>query len=86
MSSSLFEWTPEEILGYVGGIVLAVALIPQVVHTYKTKSTDDIAYGWQAICITGLVLNYVYFVWIEATAAWVTLTVELAFALVPFIS
>jgi S-adenosylmethionine/arginine decarboxylase-like enzyme/uncharacterized protein with PQ loop repeat len=70
-----------EVLGYVGGIVLAVALIPQVVHTYKTQSTSDISYGWQTIYITGLVLNYVYFVLLSATAAWVTLTIELFFAL-----
>ena len=74
-----------EFLGYAGGVVLAVALFPQVVHTCKTKSTADISFGWQCTYIVGLVMNYVYFVLIGATAAWVTLTVELLFACVLFV-
>lgn len=75
-----YTLTGEEILGYVGGIVLAVALLPQVLHTYRTRSTADISYSWQIIYLLGLVLNFVYFVLVGAVAAWVTLTVEMTFA------
>lgn len=69
-----------EIIGYAGGIVLAIALAPQVCLVLKTKSTKDISYSWQIIYILGLALNYVYFLMIKATAAWITLTVEVGFA------
>jgi S-adenosylmethionine decarboxylase len=78
---TVFIFDATEILGYIGGLVLSFALVPQVVHTYRTQSTRDISYGWQAIYITGLVLNYIYFVLLNATAGWVTLTIELFFAL-----
>ena len=76
-----YELDVAEILGYIGGVVLAVALAPQVKHTLKTRSTKDISYGWQLIYIFGLILNFVYFIMIHATAAWVTMTIELGFAL-----
>ncbi|KAG7351320.1 S-adenosylmethionine decarboxylase [Nitzschia inconspicua] len=80
MSISSFD-AKAEILGYVGGVVLAVALLPQLVHTLKTRSTKDISYGWQLVYLLGLVLNYIYFFIIKATAAWATLTIELLFCI-----
>lgn len=73
-----------ELLGYAGGTILAFASLPQVLHTYKTQSTKDISYGWQISTIAGLSLTYVYFLLKNVTAAWVTLTVELVFALLLF--
>lgn len=29
-------------LGYVGAFLLTIRLIPQIIHTYKTKKVDDI--------------------------------------------
>ena len=68
MSISSYELNAAEILGFVGGVVLAVALLPQVMHTLQTRSTKDISYTWQLIYIFGLILNYVYFVMLKATA------------------
>lgn len=78
---TVFVFNATELLGYVGGFILSFALLPQVVHTYRTRSTKDLSYGWQAAYILGLVLCYVYFVLSGVTAAWVTLTFELVFAL-----
>ena len=69
-----------EILGYVGGVVLAVALLPQVIKSYNEGSTSDFSYAWQLIYIVGLWLNFAYFIMVNAVAAWVTLIFELAFA------
>ncbi|KAG7362016.1 PQ loop repeat domain containing protein [Nitzschia inconspicua] len=59
--------------------VLAVALLPQLVHSLKTRSTKGISYGWQLVYLFGLVLNFIYFLMIKATAAWATLTIEVFF-------
>uniref|UniRef100_A0A7S1Y593 Adenosylmethionine decarboxylase n=1 Tax=Grammatophora oceanica TaxID=210454 RepID=A0A7S1Y593_9STRA len=69
-----------EIIGYVGGVVLAVALVPQVIKSWKEKSTADISYSWQVIYIVGLWLNFAYFILVDAVAAWVTLLFEIVCA------
>jgi uncharacterized protein with PQ loop repeat len=76
-----FAWNTTELIGYVGGFILSFALLPQVVHTYRTKSTRDLSYTWQVMYITGLILYYIYLVLVEATAGWVTLTLELLMAI-----
>ena len=75
-----YELNVAEIIGFAGGMIDAVALIPQVRHTLKTRSTKDISYGWQFTYLLGLIISYAYFVMIHATAAWVTLSIELVFA------
>ena len=43
------EWEdPFNVLGFVGGVVLAAALLPQIYLAHKRKSTADISYMWQA--------------------------------------
>lgn len=71
-----------ELVGYIGGFVAAVALIPQVVHTYKTQSSGDLSYVWQATYLTGLAFDLCYMLMLQATAGWVTLTIEIFFSLV----
>lgn len=72
-----YELTNDEMIGYAGGVVLAIALIPQLYKSITTWSTEDISYGWQAIYIAGLWLNLVYFILVDAVAAWVTLLAEM---------
>jgi uncharacterized protein with PQ loop repeat len=76
-----FVWNTTELIGYVGGFILSFALLPQAIHTYRTKSTRDLSYTWQVMYITGLILYYIYLVLVEATAGWVTLTLELLMAI-----
>ena len=73
-----------EAIGYTGGLLCAISLFPQVIHTLKTKSTRDISYGYQTIFIAGCILSYAYFVLVGATAAWVCITFELSCAILLF--
>ena len=76
--------TAVEAIGYAGGLLIAISLLPQVVHTLKTKSTHDISYGYQTTYIAGCILSYAYFVLVGATAAWACLTFELSCAILLF--
>lgn len=67
-----------EAIGYAGGFLIGMAILPQVVHTLRTKSTRDLSYLYLTIDIAGCILTYAYFVLKQATAAWVGLTFELA--------
>lgn len=45
-----------EIIGYLAGALVAISLSPQVIKSYKTKSTKDISIIWTLILMTGLSL------------------------------
>lgn len=49
-----------EFVGYLAGFVVAIALSPQVIKAWKTKSTKDISLIWNLILMTGLFLWVVY--------------------------
>lgn len=49
-----------EIIGYIAGILVAASLLPQVIKSWRTKSTRDIALSWSVINIAGQVLWIVY--------------------------
>ena len=49
-----------EIVGYLAGFIVAIALLPQVIKAWRTKSTKDISILWNLIFITGLILWVVY--------------------------
>ena len=49
-----------DIIGYAGGFLVAVALAPQIIKTWRTKSTKDISLLWTLILLAGLVLATVY--------------------------
>jgi hypothetical protein len=42
-----------DIFGTIGGVSIALSLVPQVRHTYKRKSAHDISYIYQGIYIFG---------------------------------
>jgi MtN3 and saliva related transmembrane protein len=43
-----------DMIGYIGGTVLGLQLIPQIYKAYKTKSTGDISIFFLAMNIVGL--------------------------------
>ena len=47
-------------IGYSGGFILSICLIPQIVKVIKTNSADDISYCWQFLYIIGLLLHIAY--------------------------
>jgi uncharacterized protein with PQ loop repeat len=71
-----------EIVGALAGAIAAVSLIPQVVHTCRTRSAGDLPFSWQIIHLTGLIIDTVYMVLLGGTAGWVTLLFEILFALI----
>lgn len=79
MSSS--EELVANILGIVGGLMLAVCLAPQLIQTWRTKSVDDVAYGWLGTYFIGLILNLTYFILIDAIVAYATLSLEITFCI-----
>ena len=67
--------------GYLAGAILAVALIPQVYKSYKTKSTTDISLAWSIILVVGLSLYLVYGIGIRQMPIIVMNTIETLLAI-----
>ena len=49
-----------ELLGYMGGGLVTISLLPQVIKSFKTKSTKDISVIYTLVLMTGLTLWVVY--------------------------
>ena len=45
-----------DIIGYAAGFLVAVSLTPQLIKTWRTKSTKDISLLWTLILMIGLLL------------------------------
>ncbi|MEW5996064.1 MAG: SemiSWEET transporter [Candidatus Micrarchaeota archaeon] len=54
-----------DILGYVAGLLVVISLVPQVIKSWKTKSTKDISLWRYIIYVTGLILWIAYAVIIQ---------------------
>jgi len=54
-----------DILGYTAGILVVISLLPQVIKSWKTKSTKDISLLRYVIYVIGLVLWVTYAVIIK---------------------
>ncbi|KNE56870.1 hypothetical protein AMAG_02640 [Allomyces macrogynus ATCC 38327] len=75
--------TPEvEAIGYVGGVVLALCLAPQIIQVVRTRSAEDISYAWQGLYLVGLSINLAYLVLLGAVAGYVAVIIEIALLLV----
>lgn len=57
-----------EIIGFIAGILVAVSLLPQVIKSWKTRSTKDVALSWSVINLTGQVLWIIYGVYISSAS------------------
>lgn len=49
-----------EIIGFIAGTLVAVSLLPQVIKSWKTKSTNDISLGWSVTNLGGQIMWVVY--------------------------
>ena len=45
-----------ELFGFVAGILVAISSLPQIIKSWKSKSTKDISISWLFINLTGQVL------------------------------
>ncbi|MFH1235450.1 MAG: SemiSWEET transporter [Parcubacteria group bacterium] len=49
-----------DIIGYAAGLLILVSIIPQIVKSWKTKSTKDISLARYLIYVAGVILWLVY--------------------------
>jgi len=49
-----------DILGYVAGLMVVLSLLPQVIKSWRTRSTRDISLMRYVVYVTGLVLWVTY--------------------------
>ena len=49
-----------ELIGHAGGFLIAIALMPQLIKTWKTQSAQDISLLWTIVSLIGLFLYAVY--------------------------
>lgn len=54
-----------DLLGYAAGILVVISLLPQVIKSWKTKSTKDISLARYVIYIIGLILWIIYAIIIQ---------------------
>lgn len=49
-----------EFIGYLGGLLIAIALAPQLIKTWRTKSAKDLSLLWTTTSLIGLTLYGIY--------------------------
>ena len=49
-----------EVVGFLAGFLVAIALSPQLIKTWRTKSTKDISILWTLMLMIGLFLWMIY--------------------------
>jgi MtN3 and saliva related transmembrane protein len=49
-----------DMIGYIAGFLVSIALLPQVIKTFRSKSSKDISLCWTIILMSGLFLWIVY--------------------------
>ncbi|MDP2697072.1 SemiSWEET transporter [Thalassospira sp.] len=52
--------TFETVLGLLAGSLTTIAFLPQVIRTWRTRSTADISLGMFLVLCTGIALWFVY--------------------------
>lgn len=69
------------LIGYIAGLIIAISLTPQVIKSWRTKSTKDISITWNIIYISGLLLFLVYGFGIKEMPILVAGTIEVSLAI-----
>jgi MtN3 and saliva related transmembrane protein len=49
-----------ELIGFIAGFLISIALLPQVIKTWRSKSSEDISLYWTIILMSGLFLWIIY--------------------------
>lgn len=66
-----------EVVGYGAGATTAIALLPQVVKSWRTRSTSDISLTWTLIYTASMILWVAYGILLKQVPMVVTLSIEL---------
>ena len=69
-------------MGYLGGGILSICLIPQIVQICKTKHVENISYIWQFMYITGLSLHLYYSIDYYLLPIMIPTIIELIFIII----
>ena len=73
-----------EIVGFIAGILVASSLLPQVIKSWKTKSTSDISLGWSVTSLAGQIMWIFYGVLIASYSLVIMSSITLVMALSVF--
>jgi len=57
-----------EFIGFVAGGLVAVSTLPQIIKSWKTRSTKDIAISWSIINLLGQILWIVYGLFVHSVS------------------
>ena len=69
--------TANNVIGAMGGVVLVVCLLPQLLRMYVTKSARDLSYAFLGLYVVGLTLTALYLIFIgDAIVGWVAVICE----------
>lgn len=71
-----------DVIGYVGGTLGSIRLLPQIVKSIRTKSTDDISYGMLSLSLTSQVCTIMYTAHIHALPLLVPVTLSFGFTVI----
>lgn len=75
-----------DVLAYLGGCLLALCLIPQLMLMWTNRSAQDVSWSWTLLYSTGLSLSFLYLFLIDAVAGWISVLPELVLVFVVMIS
>ena len=67
-----------EIIGFAAGALVAISMLPQVIKSWKTQSTKDVALSWSVINLIGQILWIVYGIYISSIPLVVMSSISLA--------
>jgi MtN3 and saliva related transmembrane protein len=67
---------PIELFGYAAMLIIPIALAPQVIKSWKTKSTKDISFSWNSTYILGLLCWLIYGIGIDSKPLAISAIIE----------
>jgi uncharacterized protein with PQ loop repeat len=74
--------TLTDALGFIGGIILSICMLPQLTLMYQTKSAKDISMLFTILYSIGLVMTAIYMTLIRAWAGAIPIWIETVLALI----
>lgn len=69
-----------DVFGYIAGILVMISLLPQIIKSWKTKSTRDISFWRYGIYVAGCAVWVTYGVLIKSKPVALLMGVELLLA------
>ena len=74
--------TGTDALGFIGGVILSICLLPQLIKMFRKKSAKEISLSFTLLFFTGLLLSALYMTLIKAYAGAIPIWVETFFSMI----